>query len=76
MRPRKTNWDGEERLEVWQTGLSHLEVPQVIAEGAAPAGTHGCVVQTCSHALGYALIPELHPALGIVLAVLGSLLSS
>lgn len=57
-----------------QTSLSpHLEVPEVITEGAAPAGTHGCVVQTGGHTLGYSLVPELHPALCVVLAVLGPL---
>lgn len=60
-----------------QTSLSpHLEVPEVITEGAAPAGTHGRVVQTGGHALGYSLVPELHPALCVVLAVLGPLFPS
>lgn len=34
-----------ELMKVWQRNLeSHLEVPQVITEGAAPAGTHGRVM--------------------------------
>lgn len=54
----------------------YLQVPQVVTEGAAPAGAHGCVVQTGRHTLRYPLVPELHPALGVVLAVLGPLFSS
>lgn len=60
-----------------QTSLApHLQVPQVVTEGAASAGAHGRVVQTGRHTLGYPLVPELHPALGVVLAVLGPLFSS
>lgn len=54
----------------------HLEVPQVVTEGAAPSGSHGRVVQTGRHALGHSLVPKLHPALGVVLAVLGPLFPS
>lgn len=68
---------GEVGREMQRTSLSpHLEVPEVITEGAAPAGTHGCVVQTGGHTLGYSLVPELHPALCVVLAVLGPLFPS
>ena len=54
----------------------YLEVPQVITEGTAPSGSHGRVVQTGRHALGHSLVPKLHPALGVVLAVLGPLFPS
>lgn len=65
------------RCMVRQTSQSpHLEVPQVITEGAAPARAHGCVVKTGRHTLGYSLVPELHPALRVVLAVLGPLFPS
>lgn len=68
---------GKVGWEMGQTSLSsHLEVPEIITEGAAPAGTHGRVVQTGGHTLGYSLVPELHPALGVVLAVLGPLFPS
>lgn len=68
---------GEVGWEMQQTSLSpHLEVPEVVTEGAALAGTHGCVVQTGGHTLGYSFVPELHPALCVVLAVLGSLFPS
>lgn len=50
-----------------------LEVPRVTREGAVPASTHGSVVQTGLYLLGHPLVADLHPALSIVLAVLGLL---
>lgn len=89
MERSRQKWGQQEVTEVSGLGLGrwedercsskptpHLEVPQVVAEGAAPAGAHRRVVQTGRHSLGYSLVPELHPALGVVLAVLGPLFSS
>lgn len=45
----------------------YLDVPEVSMEAASFPGAHRRVVETGGHELGHPLVPELHPALRVVL---------
>lgn len=51
-----------------------LHVPEIVVEFAFLADTHGSVVQTGSHQLRYALIPEFNPTFSEVFSIASSLL--